>query len=254
MLISHESPLVLLDESLTYNDYDYALVHLFDKYPKYLKFFEGSIKSRKMYLDNSIFELGTAFNLEEFKKWCNHFCDINEGNFYYIVPDVLEDCEGTIQNFENFRFGRGHRIGVCQGKTKSDTLKCFDYLKDKCDIVAISFDYSWFGNEELSIRMHNRINFVKELLNNFKDTKLHLLGCYLPQEFRYYKGYPQIVSIDTSNPIVHGLKRISYTENGLSFKESQKLVDLVESKEIPPQVFLNIQMFRRFVNESNNCE
>ena len=249
--ISHESPISLLELSKKYNDYDYALVHLFDKYPKYLKFFEESIKSRIMYLDNSIFELGEAFDIGGFKEWCNHFCDINEGNFYYIVPDVLEDCEKTIQNFDNFKFGRGHRIGVCQGKTKSETLECFDYLKDKCDIVAISFDYSWFGDNEtpLVIRMWNRVQFIrslkyKGLLNN---VKLHLLGCYLPQEFKYYKDIPEIVSLDTSNPVVHGLKKISYTVDGLISKESQKLVDLIESEEIPIQVFQNIQMFRGFV-------
>ena len=246
MLISHESPLKLLKLSLKYNDYDYALVHLFDKYPEYLKFFEKSIKKRIMYLDNSIFELGEAFDIENFKVWCNHFCDINENNLYYIVPDVLEDCERTIQNFKNFKFNRGHRIGVCQGKTKEETLKCFEFLKDKCDIVAISFDYSWFGQEELSIRMLNRVAFVKELLTSYRGIKLHLLGCYLPQEFKYYRDPPQIVSIDTSNPVVHGLKGISYTPSGLNFKESQKLAELMEAKEIPIQVFQNIQMFKGF--------
>ena len=31
MLVSHESPLCLLEKSRTYNDYSYALVHLFEK-------------------------------------------------------------------------------------------------------------------------------------------------------------------------------------------------------------------------------
>ena len=38
--VSHESPLSMLDASLKYNDYCYALVHLFEKYPEYFNFFQ----------------------------------------------------------------------------------------------------------------------------------------------------------------------------------------------------------------------
>ena len=36
MLISHEVPKCLFEKSLDFNDYDYALVHLFDEDPEYL--------------------------------------------------------------------------------------------------------------------------------------------------------------------------------------------------------------------------
>ena len=32
----------------------------------------------------------------------------------------------------------------------------------------------------------------------YKDTKFHLLGCVIPQEFGWYDNHPQIESIDTS--------------------------------------------------------
>lgn len=249
MLISHESPICLLPFSKVYNDYDYALVHLFEKYPSYLEYFEISIKTRMMYLDNSIFELGEAFDSEKFKEWCNYFCDINESNFYYVVPDVLEDCERTIENFKNFKFDRGHKIGVAQGSTKDLTLKCFDFLADKCDILGISFDYSWFDNEKsLEYRMFKRIEFIRFLKDSGRldGKKIHLLGCYLPQEVAYYADIPEIFSIDTSNPIVHGIKGITYTPNGLNFKESQKLVELIDTNFIPPEVFINILIFKYF--------
>ena len=43
MKVSHETPISLLNDTLrfkdfNYNDFDYALVHLFDKYPEYYKF------------------------------------------------------------------------------------------------------------------------------------------------------------------------------------------------------------------------
>jgi len=63
MLVSHESPISMLDASRKYNDYDYALVHLFEKYPEYYNFFKISLNlGREVLLDNSIFELGEAFD------------------------------------------------------------------------------------------------------------------------------------------------------------------------------------------------
>ena len=57
MLVSHESPISMLDESRSYNDYDYALVHLFEKEPEYYNFFKVSkTLGREILLDNSIFE------------------------------------------------------------------------------------------------------------------------------------------------------------------------------------------------------
>ena len=53
--------------------------------------------------------------------------------------------------------------------------------------------------------------------------RVHLLGCALPQEFSYYPDFPFIESIDTSNPIIHGLKRKQYNSFGLLEKESVKI-------------------------------
>ena len=63
MLVSHESPISMLEKSRDYNDYDYALVHLFESHPKYYDFFKESLlMDRDVLLDNSIFELGEAFD------------------------------------------------------------------------------------------------------------------------------------------------------------------------------------------------
>ena len=63
MLVSHETPISFLDESKSYNDYDYALVHLFETHPEYYSFFKSSLlEGREVLLDNSIFELKEAFD------------------------------------------------------------------------------------------------------------------------------------------------------------------------------------------------
>ena len=87
MLVSHETPISLLDESREYNDFDYALVHLFETHPEYYSFFKQSLlQGREVLLDNSIFELGYAFDSEKFAHYVNELKPT-----YYIVPDVLED-------------------------------------------------------------------------------------------------------------------------------------------------------------------
>ena len=51
--VSHESPLSMLDASLKYNDYCYALVHLFEKHPEYFNFFQKAreLYNKEVYLD-----------------------------------------------------------------------------------------------------------------------------------------------------------------------------------------------------------
>jgi hypothetical protein len=60
-----------------------------------------------------------------------------------------------------------------------------------------------------------------------KQKPHHLLGCALPQEGQFYKGYDWIYSMDTSNPVVHAIKEIAYPPTGLMTKESQKLFELI---------------------------
>jgi hypothetical protein len=91
-----------------------------------------------------------------------------------------------------------------------------------------------------------------EIIN--KDKPHHLLGCSLPIEFLFYrKGFDWIDTIDTSNPIVHGLLNINYEPGGLVTKQSIKLVDLL--KIIPVQIQReriehNVKYFKSFCNGS----
>lgn len=252
MRISHEVPFCLLEESRKFNDFDYALVHLFRKFPKYLEFYKESLRQgRIVYLDNSLFELEEPFNSEEFAMWCNELGSINPKNFYYIVPDSLEDLEFTIKNFKNFNFNiPGNKIGVVQGKTPQEILECFKFMRENADVVALSFDYSFWG-KNLEKAMEERVKFVHNLKDKglLKGVKIHLLGCFLPQEASYYSDVPEVFSMDTSNPIVHGLSGIRYN-NGLKSKIKTKLVDFINVEKISEDVYYNIKEFRKFVENS----
>ena len=56
--------------------------------------------------------------------------------------------------------------------------------------------------------------------------------------------------MDTSNPIIHGMKDIKYTSEGLKEKESVKLFTLINENVVDKmeQIEYNINMFRSFCN------
>jgi len=79
----------------------------------------------------------------------------------------------------------------------------------------------------------------------------HLLGCGLPQEFALYRSYDWIESLDTSNPIVHGLLGIKYEHGGLQTKQSIKLIELLDSDISREQLYditHNINHFKTYVH------
>ena len=259
MKISHESPLCLLDRSRSYNDYDYALVHLFETEPTYYQFFKDSVaRGRHVLLDNSIFELEEAFDAEKFAGWV-----LELKPDWYIVPDALEDAKKTVKQMTewNYKYKNlpGKKIGVVQGKTYSQIKTCYEYM-DKVanvDMIAISFDYSYYTdtishpNKYVSW-MLGRVKLLGDLLRDGiinEDKKHHLLGCGLPQEFSFYSDYKWIYSLDTSNPVVHGIKGIEYRADGLWSKESQKLFELINYvPEDTNMILQNIHKFRWFAN------
>lgn len=266
ILISHESPITLLPQSLFYNDYDYALVHLFEKYPEYYNFFRESLAAgRHVLLDNSIFELGEAFDM---KKFCDWVIELEPTE--YIIPDVLDDADGTIANLElwfdkyydKIDSRKSQPIAVIQGATYVDLLKCYLTICSKgVKRVAVSFNYRYYENEHPELPkeeawMIGRVELMRALCNFKIDTEFHLLGCSLPQEFLYYRNdksaFSKIKSLDTSCPIVHGLKGVLIDRyEGLKTKESTKLVDLIEADPTFEQrelIHKNIETFRKLVN------
>ena len=86
-----------------------------------------------------------------------------------------------------------------------------------------------------------------------KTDRVHLLGCALPQEFGYYADFPFIESIDTSNPIIHGLQGVKYNSLGLLSKSSTKIDQIEEeiTTEILYDINHNLIQFKHFITDSN---
>lgn len=262
MKIAHEAPLSIFKQVQGVTDYDYALVHLFEENDAYYQaFVDALLAGREVILDNSIFELGEAFSGQEYFDWIKALKPT-----YYIIPDVLEDKDGTIENFDWWMQIYGKEaskyslsIAVVQGKTYEEICECYKYLIDKVDKIAISFDYSFFEQQfpNEPTKYHSWMKGRQELLVKMvedniidEDKPHHLLGCGLPQEFELYENMPWIDSVDTSNPVVHGIKGIGYTWQGLENKESVKLYTMMNDDvtEHWDDIKYNIEIFRSLCN------
>jgi len=257
--IAHESPKSIFKDIQAVTDYDYALVHLFEEDPEYLKLFQDALANgREVILDNSIFELEEAFDAVKFAQWVK---DLKPT--WYIVPDALENAKKTCSQMAawnmHYKDLPGKKIGVVQGKTYKQIKTCYEYMDKTADVdmIAISFDYSYYTetiphpNKYVSW-MLGRVKLLGDLLRDGvinEDKPHHLLGCGLPQEFAFYKDYKWIYSLDTSNPVVHGIKGVEYREDGLWSKESQKLFELINHQvEDTNTILYNINKFRWFAN------
>lgn len=261
----HEAPKSIFKDVQSMTDGDYALVHLFETDQEYFNMFKQAVADgRDVILDNSVFELGVAFDSDRYAEWVRALQPT-----WYIVPDVLEDGKATTERFMEFinKYPDlpGKRIGVVQGESYEDYVKCYKAIEPYCDKIGISFDCSWYrtlaprANPWIQLaagRAHALFTMDAEGIINRKKPH-HLLGVAVPQEMAAYNVMQScgtgswIDSVDTSNPVVHGLKGIVYSVEGLTFKKSQKLYTMIDEDVNDYQmrcIRFNIQQFRRFCN------
>lgn len=262
-LISHEVPLDLLNESLKFNDYHYCLPHLL-KNKQYHKFYKDARERGDLIImDNGLFE-GVSHTEEDLVERIN---DIEPDIF--IVPDAWNDPHTTVKNAKKWIDYYVDKIpsttnlmAVVQAKTVSDAMLTYSkFVELGFDHIALNHSGIFYKelyphqNELLSLMM-GRIKFMSILpgLKGFsKDIHHHLLGATLPNEFSYYKGKEHnfIKTIDTSNPVIYGLKHGKYPDEVLLDKPKEKLEVYFDQKLSDQQisdVLYNVKHFRTLLS------
>ena len=255
--ISHETPFCLLEESLKFNDYQYALPHLLESNEEYRNHF---LKCKEMgveiYLDNSLHELGYAMDNETLLKWV----DILKPSTLFI-PDVWEDYAASVRNAKQWATvkmpANTTKVAVVQAKSFHEALLCVQAYKDLgYKKIAFSYGASYYNdicphpNKDLG-KAIGRYMVIYELYKQNTLTKfdrVHLLGTASPIEFGMYKNIECIESIDTSSPIMAAIGEMPYTKMGLHMKplaNMNKHQDMSLDFVNEDLVEYNVEMFRR---------
>ena len=262
MKISHELPLSLMQYAYEWNDYDYCLPHLLDKFPQYKLFFTKAKKDgRFIIMDNGLFE-GVNHTTEDLLEKIK----LLHPNIF-IVPDAWNDSISTLRNAKHWMINYGKQLkelgvelmAVCQGNDVGELIVTYQTLLD-LGYKHIAFNHSSVAYEreypgempKLKAQMYGRMEFIRRLVEkNTIDTNCyhHLLGCSLPQEFMVYSDWKFIKSADTSNPILVGAEGTRYSDSGISFKPKDKLEHYFE-KNLDTQledIKFNVQKFKSFI-------
>jgi len=239
-IVSHEIPFTYLQASLEFNDYDYLLPHLYDQFEEYKEFFQRSNHAGKRHIimDNSLHELGAPYSKG---RMISIIEEIKPDEF--IVPDAWEDATQSMRQAKEWSFielPEGvKKVAVVQGKSFDDVVKCYQtykwlgYTK-----IAFSYGASYYNdifphpNKDIGKALGRQLVISKMINMGLigKSDKIHLLGCSLPQEFLYYKDVKQIVSIDTSNPVMAAFDGTLYNNWGLDSKPKTKIDEVIDAK------------------------
>ena len=232
--VSHETPLCLLDDSEKFNDYDYCLPHLLDEEPAYEAYFREAKKAgRYIIMDNSLHELGHAYDSARLMHWIN---ELHPNEF--IVPDVWEKQDASVVNarkWAQIELPKGvTKVAVVQATTIHEAATCYQTYRDLgYEKIAFSYGASYYNdvvphpNRDLGKAL-GRLSVISALYKTkviHDNDRVHLLGCSVPQEFGWYRGFKFIESIDTSNPVMAALEGIRYSNAGLDAKPKANIND-----------------------------
>ncbi len=179
-MISHEVPRCLLTASDEFNDYSYCLPHLMDEDEQYRQYFyDAKANGRYIVMDNSLHELGHAYDHDRLFYWMN---EIKPNEF--IVPDVWMDKTTTLVNakyWKQYKYPKETTpVAVVQAKSYGEAVECYTILRDlKYRKIAFSYGADWYAD---------LINSEDVLQGNFLNEVLKGLNKELPSQYQIPQG------------------------------------------------------------------
>lgn len=215
MLINHESPLFLLEESFKFNDYEYILPLFWDIEEYRNHFIKAKQRGRFIILDNGLFE----GKLEDKEKLLQIYEEINPD--VLISPDSWNNARETWNLYQEWKniVDPSKLMGVIQASTVWDARYLYTQFEED-GIKYIGFNHLGRFYNDCSTHSNpyfrktlGRINFFHDFIKLNDNIHHHLLGVNLAEELKYQLDIPQIKSVDTSNPIALAFEGKSYLDD-----------------------------------------
>lgn len=240
MKVFHESPICMMHLLKPHTDGEYILPHLLDKFPKYRDYMiQAKQDGRYIIMDNSLHELGQAYSTDRLLHWIEELRP-NE----FIVPDSWEDPSENLSlafTWSKIDLPQGvEKMAVVQFQCIEDAYHSYGQIKEMgYKKIAFSYGASFYKEyySQVNQEMYGSLARVNTILRMIKKgvigphDRIHLLGCFVPQEFIWFNGVKQIESIDTSNPIMAGINDIRYHQFGLSKKPTASIDEVIDIDE-----------------------
>jgi hypothetical protein len=242
-----------------FNDYDYMLPHLIDKYDQYRIYFQKArLAKRFIIMDNGLFE-GVNHTTEDLLEKIN----LIRPNIF-IVPDAWNDATTTLVNAKSWMNTHKSHIpegtelmAVLQGKDMGELISTYQILVD-IGYKHIAFNHSSIAyqsigsDDTLKNQMFGRIELIRQLIQKDiirKDLYHHLLGASDWKEFQAYTEFEWIKSIDTSSPIINGALGVKFSYDESYIKPKEKLESIMET-DLTDKIDIikhNVELFRKSI-------
>ena len=218
-------------------------------------FYESKKQGRYIVMDNSLHELGEAYDTDRLFHWIK---EIEPDEF--IVPDVWENYSESVRNaklWSQIELPDGvTKVAVVQAKDKHEAVLCTQMYKDLgYKKIAYSYGASYYNdicphpNKDFG-KAIGRYMVINDLMKNkilSPKDRVHLLGTASPIEFGLYKNIECIESIDTSNPVMAGIEQKMYFDLGLPTKPEANMNNFqdIEEKDANLEfIEYNVRKFR----------
>ena len=188
-------------------DFDWILAHKYLEDEDYASYYKESTQIK--FIDNSVNEVGEPVSIEDMKKIHS------EIGGYVVSPDWIGNLGKTLEVYKECVkiFGEQVTVGVLQGAT----FECLSLLNEYKGIVAVPYD---IGSSKKDLPGIMALRRALVISNIPQDRVVHLLGLNTLDEFSWYRGRGNVMTIDTGVPVLLGLR-------------SEDILDTLESKEKP---------------------